>query len=177
MMSVLMLAFVLSLDSFLVSVALGTLDLGRSGERKLAALFAFCDSLAVLIGCLMGGSLLGEIARPFGKVGDQALWFYAAVIVVAGWGSQKPELWQRTVKLAYILPFLLSLDNLAAGLYLGKPGQPALAFSIAASGLVSGLMSMLGLRLGSLLGRGLRIPRRGLATAGLLASAVATWLR
>ena len=53
MTRLLALSFVLSFDSFFVSIALGTLGPGRSSRRNLVLLFALCDGFASLAGCML----------------------------------------------------------------------------------------------------------------------------
>ena len=52
MITLLLLGFALSLDSFRVSVGLGTLKLSRLRQLQIVTAFGVCDALAPLIGLL-----------------------------------------------------------------------------------------------------------------------------
>jgi manganese efflux pump family protein len=162
-------ALFLSLDTFLVSLALGTLNIGRSNERRLAALFSLCDGFASLIGHVAGGVFLSEMGL-FGKLGSWVLCGYAGLVFFLGWRVRGTTRLQRGVGLFYALPFMLSLDNLVAGVSL-RGLDVSFGLSILLVGSVSGLMSLLGLRLGSYAGHHSPVPRLALATAGLVTMA------
>ena len=61
MAKLLFLAFVLSLDTLLVSIALGTTGLGRATKRNLVLLFAFCDGAASLAGGVLAAPWLKDV--------------------------------------------------------------------------------------------------------------------
>jgi len=166
-------ALLLSLDTFLVSMALGTLRLGRSRERRLAALFSLCDGLASVVGYLIAGVLLSE-ADWFGKLGVWSLCFYAGLIVFLGCSARGAMRFQNGAKFLYILPVILSLDNLVAGISLGGPGV-SLGLSFFGVAAASGLMSFVGLRGGSYIGAHSRVPRVALASLGLVTAATVIW--
>ena len=55
--TLLFLGFVLSLDSFRVSLGLGALKLRPARQAQIVLAFGLCDGLAPLVGLLMGKSI------------------------------------------------------------------------------------------------------------------------
>jgi putative Mn2+ efflux pump MntP len=145
--TLLLLAFVLSVDSFRVSLGLGALKLRPMRQAQLVLAFGLCDGLAPLVGLLIGKSLVryvGWWAEYFGPV---ALFAYGVYVIYiakrcAGKEAKEPDRW-----VVLGLPLSLSLDNLVAGASLGMLGFPLL-LSVAVIGSMSALMSFAGLRLG-----------------------------
>lgn len=167
MANVLILACVLSMDTLIVSIALGTFGLGRSAKRNLVLLFSSCDSVALLAGWFIGAFWLRDAGALFGRFEGAALCLCAALLVALGWSARGTVQWQRSVKLFYCLPFLLSLDNFATGFSLDIRNFP-LSLLVVTGGLASGSMSIFGLRIGSFVRRHSPIPAARLASAGLL---------
>ena len=64
MVTLLLLGFALSLDSFRVSLGLGTLKLSRLRQLQIVIAFGVCDALAPLLGLLIGKSLL-QVVGPW----------------------------------------------------------------------------------------------------------------
>jgi putative Mn2+ efflux pump MntP len=170
------LALALSFDSFLASVALGTLGLGRLTKRNLVLLFALCDGFASLAGCMLAMRFLRDDGLWFGKFQALALCSYLLLIITFARYPRIIRLNHRSANLFYALPFLLCLDNLAMGLSLSVPGVPLSVFA-AIVGLTSALMAWLGLQVGSLTRRLLPIRAVTLAGVGLLCFAAALALR
>jgi len=149
MMALLLGAGLLSLDSLVVSLAISPLIQARAQRWRWAALFGICDGLAVVIGFAFGG------------VGWSAGFTHRAVplfalscgiycLVAAGWNKFRAD--QR---LAFVLPVLMSFDNLAYGAGVGP-----LTGGIAARAVVLGLASFSLAMLGLLLGGVIRSPNR-----------------
>ena len=65
MAKLLFLAFALSLDTFLVSIALGTTGLGRTAKRNLVLLFAFCEGAVLRPTPTTEGGRFGIGDMPF----------------------------------------------------------------------------------------------------------------
>lgn len=167
MLKALMLACVLSMDTLIVSITLGTLGLSRPVKRNLVLLFSFCDGVASLAAWFVGAFWLRDFDAVFGRLEVAALCLYAALVIALGWSARGTGLWQRSARLFYGLPFLLSLDNLATGFSFDKRNIP-LSLFVVTVGLASGSMSILGLRIGSVVRKYSSIPIARLAAAGPL---------
>jgi putative Mn2+ efflux pump MntP len=144
-----LLGFVLSLDSFRVSLGLGALQLRPVRQVQLVIAFGLCDGLAPLVGLLIGKSLVSYVGWWTEYFGPLALCAYGIYVIYvakrcSGKEGKEPD---RGIVLG--LPLSLSLDNLIAGASLGMVGFPLL-LSVAVIGSMSALMSLAGLRLGGL---------------------------
>jgi putative Mn2+ efflux pump MntP len=167
MAKLLALALALSFDSFLASIALGTLGLGRSARRNLVLLFALCDGFASLAGCMLSVRFLRNDSLWFGKFQAFALCSYLLLTIAFARYARIIRLNHRSANLFYAIPFLLCLDNLTTGLSLSLHEIPLSVFT-AIVGLASALMAWLGLQVGSVARRHLPIRAVTLAGVGLL---------
>jgi putative Mn2+ efflux pump MntP len=144
MITLLLLGFALSLDSFRVSLGLGTLKLSRMRQLQIVIAFGVCDALAPLIGLLIGKSLLEFIGPWVEHLGPLLLCAYGVYVIYIARRCVESET-DRWIVLG--LPLSLSLDNLVAGTSLGMLGFPIL-LSVFVIGAMSALLSFAGLRLG-----------------------------
>jgi len=176
MAKLLALALALSLDGFLVSMALGTLGLARSARRNLVLLFAFCDGVASLVGSLLAVRFLRDDNLWFGRLEASTLCLYALLIIAFGWYARSTRHGCGNTDLFYVLPFLLCLDNLATGLSLSPPGVPTSVFAVIVA-FASALMAFVGLQMGSMVRRHLPIRTVPLAAVALLCLVVAMSFR
>jgi putative Mn2+ efflux pump MntP len=172
MTTLLLLGFVLSLDSFRVSLGLGALKLRPARQAQLVIAFGLCDGLAPLVGLLIGKSMVHYIGWWTEYFGPLALFSYGVYVIYvakrcAGKEAKEPDRW-----VVLGLPLSLSLDNLIAGASLGMVGFPLL-LSVAVIGAMSALMSFAGLRLGSVAGNFLRINTELLGGVALVVVALA----
>ena len=173
----LVLALVLSLDSFLTSISLGTLGLGRSATRNLVFLFGLCDGIASLAGCLLSVRVLGNNnGQWFGMFQAFALCLYLLLIIAFAQYARIIRLNHRNANFFYALPLLLCLDNLTTGSSLSLHGFPLSLFAVI-MGLASALMACLGLQVGSVARRCLPIRAVTLAGVSLLCFVAALALR
>jgi putative Mn2+ efflux pump MntP len=140
----------LGLDSFLVSVGIGTLPTGWVRRYRLAIAFALCDGLASGIGSLFHADWR-EALEWSEWLGPAAVAAYGLYVLVLAWKSQTLIDRSRGAWLAIGLPICLSLDNLAVGVDATEAGVPV-AFIALAFGAVSGLLSLLGSALGASIG-------------------------
>src|SRR5262245_51952320 len=115
MSSFLIAGLAFGLDSFLVSIPLGTMEHVPSRRRRLALAFGVCDGLGTGLGALL--SLAGV-----GVFSGEMEWIAPALI--AGYGLYVMALGSRVgaelsrgqgSRLAFALPVLFSLDNLVGG--------------------------------------------------------------
>jgi hypothetical protein len=134
-------ALLLSLDSVVVSFALGACRIG--GQRKwLAAAFGLCDGTASLVGLFLGISIAGKIA-VVGEWGGPALvGAYAVILLVCarlgrGMADSRSRL---VIPWLYLLPLVMSLDNLTASFALVQGESPVVCAAV--MGLVSGIGSL-----------------------------------
>jgi putative Mn2+ efflux pump MntP len=162
----------LGLDSFAVSLAVGTLPLSPRRRRGLALSFALCDGLASWLGSTQGSGL-HSLLDDTGRLGLAAVAAYGLyVLALARAARQAPPAGAGGGYWMVLgLPVCLSLDNLvAAGPDL--PGVPA-ALTAAVLGALSGCLALLGLSAGAALAR--RLPARaGWLGGGLLLLVAAT---
>ena len=108
--------FLCSLDSFLVSLAIGLLDRSQVDRQKLIASFAAFD----LLGTFLGLSLRSLVSvSPASSVAAVLISISFAAIATAILGYAR-----RVPALLLWLPFLLSADNFLAGLLDGR-GVPS----------------------------------------------------
>ena len=88
MITLLLLGFALSLDSFRVSVGLGTLKLSRLRQLQIVIAFGVCDALSSFT--------FGHIAKYINRIYClifAALINYAVIIAMSIWIPQENELW------------------------------------------------------------------------------------
>jgi len=130
-------AGLLSLDSLVVSVALSPLLRSPRQRWFLAALFGLCDGLAVVLGVAWRFRLAPVIAPIF------ALVFGAYFLAPLFWNKFRADL-----RLVFILPLLLSLDNFAYGIESREIYGPVAVHAVVL-GLVSFALAALGLFAGS----------------------------
>ena len=147
MKTLLLLGFALSLDSFRVSVGLGTLQLSRLRQLQIVIAFGVCDALAPLIGLLIGQSLLKMVGPWVEHIGPLLLCAYGVYVIYIAKRCAGTETGETDRWMVLGLPLSLSLDNLIAGTTLGMIGFPIL-LSVTIIGAMSALLSLAGLRLG-----------------------------
>ena len=147
MVTLLLLGFALSLDSFRVSLGLGTLKLSRLRQLQIVIAFGVCDALAPLIGLLIGQSLLKIVGPWVEHLGPLLLCAYGVYVIYIAKRCAGTETGETDRWMVLGLPLSLSLDNLIAGTTLGMIGFPIL-LSVAIIGAMSALLSLAGLRLG-----------------------------
>jgi putative Mn2+ efflux pump MntP len=150
MTSLFLVAILLSIDSVLVSFALGACRIERRQEHRLAVLFGVCDGVASLIGMLLGVSIAEKIALVGHWGGPVLVCAYAIIILMTSRMGQSMANSgsPRRMRMLYLLPLVMSIDNLAASVSFAHTGGPLLCATVI--GLVSGLASLLGFRAGEL---------------------------
>jgi putative Mn2+ efflux pump MntP len=169
---ILLLAISMAVDAFAVSLAAGTLP-GRHGRReafRLAFHFGLFQFLMPVVGWLAGTSIEPLIRNVDHWLAFGLLAFVGARMISVAWRSERslPADPSRGWILV-VLSIAVSLDALAVGLSLGlvgiSVGYPALLI-----GLTTGLLSLLGLRLGMATGSNLGRPAQligGLVLIGI----------
>ena len=168
---VLILGFVLSLDNFRVSIALGTVPFGLRRAVQVALVFGLWDAIMPLVGLLIGrkiGEAVGDVAE---LVGAAALGGYGLYLVISALRNPEPEELDHPWAL-FGIPFTLSLDNLFAGASLGLLGL-APWLTAAVFGAMTAVMSLVGLQLGRAAARIVRIRSDLVGGVTLIIAAVA----
>jgi manganese efflux pump family protein len=167
----LILGFVLSLDNFRVSIALGTVPFGLRRAVQVALVFGLWDAIMPLVGLLIGrkiGEAVGDVAE---LVGAAALGGYGLYLVISALRNPEPEELDHPWAL-FGIPFTLSLDNLFAGASLGLLGL-APWLTAAVFGVMTAVMSLVGLQLGRAAARIVRIRSDLVGGVTLIIAAVA----
>jgi len=168
--SLLVLGFTLSLDNFRTAVVLGAIRLGWRRSAQVAVVFGFWDGLAPLVGILAGDYLGEKIGSTADYVGAGALATYGLFLVIQAWRTPEPEEPDQRWAL-FGLPVPLSVDNVVAGASLGLLGfSPWLAPPL--FGVITALMTLVGLQLGRVLARFIHIRSDLLTGVALLIMAV-----
>jgi putative Mn2+ efflux pump MntP len=168
--SLLILAFVLSLDNFRLAVALGAFKLSWRRALRIAVVFGLWDGFSPLVGLLIGryfGQEIGPVADTLGPI---VLLVYGLYLVVRSLQTEAPEDLDERMAL-FGIPLSLSLDNLLAGTGLGMLGFPPV-FSAAVFGSMTILMTFVGLQLGGFVARFIPLRSDLLSGAGLSIMAV-----
>ena len=167
----LVLAFTLSWDNFRSSVALGTVPFGVRRAVQIALIFGFWDALAPLAGGLLGryfGDAIGPIAD---YVGPAVMGAYGLYLLFGAVRNPEPADLDHPWVTLFGLPLSLSVDNLIAGTGLGllgfSPVIPAVIF-----GVVTAVMSFVGLWLGRLAVRAIPVRADLLSAVSLLGAAI-----
>jgi putative Mn2+ efflux pump MntP len=146
MKTLLLLGFVLSLDSFRVSLGLGALQLSARRRAEIVLSFGLCDALAPLLGLMIGKSIVSYVGSWTEHLGPLLLCGYGAYVIYVARRCAGSEASEEDRWMVLGLPLTLSLDNLVAGASLGMVGFPLL-LSVGVIGAMSSLMSLAGLLL------------------------------
>jgi manganese efflux pump family protein len=165
MVALLVVALALGLNNFGAAIAIGVSGVDRRTELKVATVFGLCDVVMPAAGMLIGTRLAGPL-------GSAARWAGAGILfATAVWGliealrgdDDAPKIWHGWRLL--VSGAALSLDDLAVGLALGTVRFPIL-LAVTAFGLMSFVMSIIGLQLGAKLGT--VVGERGEVLAGIM---------
>jgi putative Mn2+ efflux pump MntP len=167
---VLVLGFVLSLDNFRISIALGTVPFGLRRAVQVALTFGLWDGIMPLIGLLTGRQIGEAIGGVADLVGAAALGGYGIYLVSSALRNPEEDELDHPWAL-FGIPLTLSLDNLLAGASLGILGlSPWLSTAI--FGIMTAIMSLIGLQLGRAVARLIRIRSDLLSGVALIMAAV-----
>jgi putative Mn2+ efflux pump MntP len=168
----LVLGFALSLDNFRVAIALGAFKHTWRRALRIAVVFGLWDGVSPLVGLLIGhylGQAIGPVADIIGPI---VLAVYGLYLIVRSllMKAQAPEEPDDRLVL-FGIPLSLSLDNMIAGTGLGLFGFPPV-FSATVFGIITALMSLVGLQLGKVVARFIPLRSDLLIGIGLLIVAV-----
>ena len=152
MAALLAVALALGLNNFGAAIAIGVSGVDRLTGLKVAAVFGLWDVVMPAAGLLIGHGLAGDLGRAArwtgaGVLAATAVW--GLVEAVRG-GDDAPQAWHGWRLL--VSGTALSLDDLAVGLALGTVRYP-IVLAVTLFGLLSFIMSIIGLQLGGKLGK------------------------
>lgn len=140
------------LDNLQLSSVIGLMGLKAKRRWMLVATFVLFEVSMPLVGMLIGNRLNSSFENV-------AEWFGAAFLISLGlfilireWRERGEQDIVNNKWFLILLPFFMSLDNLAAGLGLGTVGYPIVSTSLIV-GLCAGSMCLLGLVIGDRLRR------------------------
>src|ERR1700674_5115414 len=122
----LLLGFVLSLDSFRVSLGLGALKMRPLRQAQIVLAFGLCDGLAPLAGLLIGQSFVKYIGAWTEYLGPVMLGAYGIYVIYVARHYAEGDDREQDGWMVLGIPLSLSLDNLIAGASLGMLGFPLL---------------------------------------------------
>jgi putative Mn2+ efflux pump MntP len=175
MWAVVLIGFVLGLDSFRASVGLGMVG-GWARRMRIALAFGLCDGLSPMLGLVLGEATTRSFSPWAGWVGPLTIGGFGVLTFLTAGRGESRESREGSVGTWSLLglPLALSLDNLVAGFGLGA-NQVPVVFSALVLGVLSGAMALAGLYLGSFAWRRMpsRAERLGGAALALLAVAMA----
>jgi len=165
MIALLVVAVALGLNNFGAAIAIGVSGVDRRTEIKVATVFGLCDVVMPATGMLIGTGLAGPLGSAARWAGAGILFATAVWGLVEAWrgGDETPQVWHGWRLL--ISGAALSLDDLAVGLALGTVRYP-IVLAVTLFGLMSFVMSIIGLKLGARLGTA--VGEHGEVVAGIV---------
>jgi putative Mn2+ efflux pump MntP len=167
---VLGLGFVLSLDNFRVSVALGTVPFSLRRAVQVALTFGLWDFVMPLVGLVLGRQV-GSAIGPFTDlVGSIVLGGYGLYLLMSALRKPEPPAPDHAWVL-FGIPLSLSLDNLVTGAGLGLLGLSPW-FSSLLFGAITVVMSLVGLQVGRFVAGLIHIRWDFVSGIALIASAI-----
>jgi putative Mn2+ efflux pump MntP len=171
MIAVLALGFLLSLDNFRSSIAIGTIPFRIRRAIQIAIVFGIWDGVAPLVGGVLG-HFVGDAINPIADyVGPALLGIYGVYLVVGALRKPAPEEIDQPWITLFGMPLSLSVDNLLAGTGLGllgfSPFVPAVIFAV-----MTAVMSLIGLFIGRFAARLIPIRADLVSGISLIAAAI-----
>jgi putative Mn2+ efflux pump MntP len=165
MAALLVVAVALGLNNFGAAIAIGVSGVDRRTGIKVATVFGLCDVVMPATGMLIGTGLAGPLGAAARWAGAGILFATAVwgLIEALHGGEDAPQAWHGWRLL--VSGAALSLDDLAVGLALGTVRYP-IVLAVTLFGLLSFVMSIVGLQLGGKLGT--VTGERGEVVAGIM---------
>jgi len=154
--SLIIVGFALSLDNFRTAVVLGVGRFGWKRAVQISLTFGFWDGVAPLVGILIGDYLGEKIGSTADYIGAATLAAYGVYLIAEALRTPAPEEGLDYKFALFGLPVPLSVDNVVAGTSLGLLGySPWLAPPL--FGFTTAVVSLVGLQIGRVIGRLIRI--------------------
>ncbi|CAM3858731.1 manganese efflux pump MntP family protein [Alicyclobacillus pomorum] len=163
----------MGMNNALASVALGTMNMKRSEQLRTALIFGLFEALMPVIGLFIG-SEMAQIAGNFAKyigVGVLVVLGVYLLLKPADTNDEAEAVPRKAGAQGLLLAVALSLDNLTVGFGLGMLDVP-LGLAALTFGIVSLMMTLIGLEVGRFVGSKVSISADKLSGAVLLLIAV-----
>lgn len=168
----LFLGIALGMNNALASVALGTMNMSRATQLKTALLFGLFEALMPVIGLFIGEEVAGFLGNKARFIGVGVLVVLGVYLLLKRSDESAEEDAPNTLGLqSLVLGLALSLDNLTVGFGLGMLDVP-IGIAAVTFGIVSLVMTLVGLEVGRFLGSRLSISADKLSGGVLLLIAV-----
>src|SRR3954468_13203895 len=170
----LILGVTLGLDNFRTAILLGALRLTRRHAVQVALVFGFWDLMAPLVGILAGDVFAEKIGSSADVIGATVLGLFGLYLLVQAWRNPAPEEMDQRWAL-FGLPLPLRIDNVVAGTGRGLHAySPWVAPPL--FGITTFFMTFIGLAVGRVAARFIRIRADLLTGIALIVMAVALLL-
>ncbi len=171
MLTLVLVALSVGLDNFGAATAIGVAGVDGVLRLRVVVIFGTFEAAMPIAGLLLGDSVshdLGGAAQPVGGALLASVGVYAVVSQLIGAKRPHPER-QLSVRSLIVIAAALSIDNLVIGFSLGSTHVSILAAAVTI-GVVSVILSLLGLELGRRLGQ--RVGQRSELVGGAMLIAV-----
>jgi putative Mn2+ efflux pump MntP len=145
--------------------------MGKRDERALVGLFGLCDGTATLLGAIFSVAWLRSVPPMPEWFGAALVFAYGLFVLLAARLGRTFDPARRRWA-AYILPPLLSLDNLIAGLHTTPAWGSLVSFAVFC-GLTSALFAAVGMRLGRSVAGRVTVPSAPFSAAAFAAAGMA----
>lgn len=144
------------LSNFAASIAIGLSGVNKALRLRIALVFGGFESGMPLIGLLIGSKISGALGAHANLIGGTLLiltGLHAIVSSYRGKDDKEVQIASRGTARLLIAGLALSIDNLIIGFSLGAHQKEPLLLSALVIGSISVALAMLGLELGSRLGK------------------------
>ncbi|WP_339060869.1 manganese efflux pump MntP family protein [Tepidibacillus marianensis] len=148
----LMIAVALGMDAFSLGIGIGMQGLSIGEITKVSITIGIFHIIMPLVGVVIGhylSSVIGDIATFIG--GSLLVLLGVNMVLSSFWGKDKPTLNQVTGIGLLLLAFSVSIDALSIGISLGLFSEN-LWYVVLLFGLMGGVMTALGLTIGTKIG-------------------------
>jgi manganese efflux pump family protein len=133
------------MDNFRASISLGVFNINNSYKNQIIIAFGICATCMPIIGFIVGIKLAQSIESWVEYIGPALICSYGLYMIF--FLPSNKEFVINNPWLVVILPILLSLDNLGAGIGIGLLGIDIISFAITL-GIMASITSFIGLRIG-----------------------------
>jgi len=152
LLSLLLVSLSVGLSNFAGAIGIGLSGIDAKTRIRVGLAFGFFEAVMPLIGLLIGQAAAGYIGGHLtGYVAGGILILTGAYTIWQGWGLEKKEKPAANHSLI-VTALALSIDNLAVGFALAVYHIP-IVIAAATMAVISVVMSLIGLELGSRLGK------------------------
>jgi putative Mn2+ efflux pump MntP len=163
-MNVVLYGVLSGLDNLVVSSGYSVLELSRKRCAWLVAMFGLFEAIMPVIGSLLGQELRGTTAEVAEWLSPIFVGLCGLLVLLGVWKAPQALRAVNNRGMVFLLPLVMSLDNLSAGVALGATGVPWSAIALVTGG-ISACMALIGVCIGQFLRD--RMPRRAPFIAGV----------